>query len=37
MPIDPIVTQLVKEGFLPKIVLDVMEEFPLLMGEHVMW
>ena len=31
MPVDPILTQLVQEGFIPEIVLDVIEEFLLLM------
>jgi len=30
-PVDPILAQLVQEGFLPKIVSDVIEEFLLLM------
>jgi len=34
-PVDPILAQLVQEGFLPKIILAVMEEFPPLMGGHV--
>ena len=29
-PVDPILTQLVQEGFLPEIVPDVIEEFFLL-------
>jgi len=30
-PVDPILTQLAQEGFLPKIMPDVIEEFLLLM------
>ena len=36
-PVDPILTQLVQEGFLPEIVFDVIEEFLLLMGGQVIW
>ena len=36
-PVNPILTQLVQEGFLPEIVFDVIEEFLLLMRGQVIW
>jgi len=37
MSIDPILTQLVKEGFLLKIAVDITKELLLLLGKQVMW
>jgi len=37
MPVVPILTQLVEEGVLLKIVPDIIEKFLLLMRGQVMW
>jgi len=36
-PINPIIAQLIKEGFFLKTVLNIMEELLLLVGGQVMW
>ena len=35
-PVDPILAQLVKESFIPKVHLDIMEELLFLMGGEIM-